>query len=296
MSSTSENQASTPTKRRRKPRSEPAKRYPTDLTDAQWSLIEPLLPAPATGGRPEKHPRREIVNAILYRNRAGCAWRLLPTCFPPWETVYWHWARWKTDGTTDWVHDRLRDQVRDADGRDPMASAGIVDSQSLRGADTVGADHRGYDAGKRVNGTKRHIVTDTLGLLLVVLVTAASVQDRDGGRRVLDRLRFAMPSVALVFADGGYAGRLVQWARRVLRVVLEIVRKPEGQVGFAVLPRRWVVERTLSWLVRCRRLVRDYERLPESHETMVKWAMIGVMTRRLAPDPGRQPWAPSGVE
>jgi transposase len=174
-----------------------------------------------------------------------------------------------------------------------MASAGIVDSQSLHGSDTVGADQRGYDAGKRVNGTKRHIVTDTLGLLLVVLVTAASVQDRDGGRRVLDRLRFAMPSVALVFADGGYTGRLVDWARRVLRVVLEIVRKPEGQVGFAVLPRRWVVERTLSWLVRCRRLVRDYERLPDSHETMVKWAMIGLMTRRLAPEPGRQPWAPS---
>lgn len=175
MSSTSESQKPTPPKRRCRPRSGLAKRYPTDLTDAQWALIEPLLPPPATGGRPEKHPRREIVNAILYLDRAGCAWRLLPRCFPPWETVYWHWARWKNDAT------------------------------------------------------KRHIVTDTLGLLLVVLVTAASVQDRDGGRRVLDRLRFAVPSVALVFADGGYAGRLVEWARRVLRVVLEIVRKPEGQ-------------------------------------------------------------------
>lgn len=292
MSSTSEDLAAKSGMGRR-PRSRPVKRYPTDLSDAQWALLEPLLPVPATGGRREKHPRREIVNAILYLDRAGCAWRLLPRCFPPWETVYWHWARWRDDGTTDRLHNRLRDQLRDADGRDPMASAGIVDSQSLRGADTVGADHRGYDAGKRVNGTKRHIVTDTLGLLLVVLVTAASVQDRDGGRRVLDRLRFAMPSVALVFADGGYAGRLVEWTRRVLRIMLDIVRKPEGQVGFAVLPRRWVVERTLSWLVRCRRLVRDYERLPESHETMVKWAMIGLMTRRLAPEPGRRPWAPS---
>jgi transposase len=118
MSSTSEDPAARPGKRRRRPRSQPAKRYPTDLTDAQWSLIEPLLPAPASGGRPEKHPRREIVNAILYLDRAGCAWRLLPKCFPPWETVYWHWARWKNDGTTDRVHDRLRDQVRDADGRD----------------------------------------------------------------------------------------------------------------------------------------------------------------------------------
>lgn len=135
-------------------------------------------------------------------------------------------------------------------------------------------------------------MVDTLGLLLVVLVTAASVQDRDGGRRLLDRLRFAMPSVALVFADGGYAARLVTWAKRVLRVIVQIVRKPEGQRGFAVLPRRWVVQRTLSWLMRCRRLVRDYERLPDSHEAMVKWAMIGLMVRRLAPDTARRPWAP----
>ncbi|WP_330838413.1 IS5 family transposase [Actinophytocola sp.] len=283
---------SSPAKPKRRPRSAPAKRYPTDLSDAQWALIEPLLPPPAPVGRAEKHPRREIVNAILYLDRAGCAWRLLPKCFPPWGTVYWHWAKWKKDGTVDQVHDQLRDQLRDAAGRDPMASAGIIDSQSLRGADTVGAGQRGYDAGKRVNGTKRHIVVDTLGLLLVVMVTAASVQDRDGGRRLLDRLRFAMPSVALVWADGSYAGQLVGWARRVLRVTLEIVRKPADQHGFAVLPRRWVVERTLSWLMRCRRLVRDYERLPDSHETMVKWAMVGLMTRRLAPEPRRRPWAP----
>ncbi|MCA1672721.1 MAG: IS5 family transposase [Actinobacteria bacterium] len=292
MAPTPEATAASPAKRTRKPRSKPTKRYPTDVTDAQWALIEPLLPPPATRGRAEKHPRREIVNAILYLDRAGCAWRLLPQCFPPWETVYWHWARWKNDGTADRVHDRLRDRLRDAEGRDPMASAGVVDSQSLRAADTVGADQRGYDAGKRTNGTKRHIVVDTLGLLLVVLVTAASVQDRDGGRRLLDRLRFAMPSVALVFADGGYAGRLVRWATDRLRLMIEVVRKPADQQGFAVLPRRWVVERTLSWLMRCRRLVRDYERLPESHEAMVKWAMIGLMTRRLAPDTGRRPWTP----
>jgi transposase len=138
--------------RRRKARSKPKKRYPSDLTDAQWALIAPLLPPPSGGGRPEKHPRREIVNAILYLDRAGCAWRLLPKCFPPWETVYWHWARWKAEGTVDRVHDALRDRLRDAEGRDPMASGGIIDSQSLRGADTVGAATRGYDAGKRTNG------------------------------------------------------------------------------------------------------------------------------------------------
>jgi len=267
--------------------------YPTDLTDEQWTLIEPLLPPERGGrgfGRPLKHPRREIVNAILYQARTGCAWRLLPGDLPPWATVYDYFAAWNRDGTLDRIHDRLRAAVRDADDRDPMASAGCVDSQSVKGADTVGAGSRGYDAGKKINGRKRHIVVDTLGLLMVVLVTAASVQDRDGGRRVLDRAKTAMPSMVLIFADGGYAGRLVAWARQVPRIVLEIVRKPEGQRGFAVLPRRWVVERTLSWLTTHRRLARDYERLPEHAEAWVKWAMIGVMARRLAPAPGRKSW------
>ena len=147
-----------------------------------------------------------------------------------------------------------------------------------------------YDAGKKVNGRKRHIVVDTLGLLLVVIVTAANVQDRDGGKRALDRLRFRMPSVALVWADGGYAGRLVAWAQQALRVAVEIVRKKPGQRTFEVLPRRWVVERTFAWVTRCRRLARDYERSVAHSEAMVLWAMIGLMTRRLAPTPGRQPW------
>jgi transposase len=267
--------------------------YPSDLADAQWALVEPLLPPERGGrgwGRPLTHPRREIVNAILYVARAGCSWRQLPGDLPPWATVYDYFAAWRADGTVDCIHDRLRDAVRDEAGRDPMSSAGSVDSQSVKGADTVGAASRGYDAGKKINGRKRHIVVDTLGLLLVVLVTAASVQDRDGGAQVLDRARMAMPSLALVFADGGYAGRLVRWARRVLRTVVEIVRKPAGQRGFAVLPRRWVVERTLAWLTAHRRLARDYERLPEHAEAWVKWAMIGLMTRRLAPAPGRKPW------
>ncbi len=174
-----------------------------------------------------------------------------------------------------------------------MASAGIGDAQSVKGADTVGRDSRGYDAGKKVNGRKRHVVVDTIGLLVVVLVTAASVQDRDGGRLVLDKARIAMPSIAGVWADGGYAGRCVDFARRVLAITLHIVHKPVGQRSFEVLARRWVVERTLSWLVRCRRLDRDYERLPEHAEAMVKWAMIGLMARRLAPGPGRRSWQPA---
>jgi len=255
----------------------------------QWVLIEPMVPVRG-GGRPAIHPRRRIVEAILCVNRTGCSWRQLPHDFPPWDTVYWYFKRWNADGTTDRIHDAMRDAARDAVGRDPMASAGIVDAQSVKAADTVGRDTRGYDAGKKVNGRKRHVVVDTPGLLVVVLVTAASVQDRDGGRLVLDKARMAMPSIVLVWADGGYAGRCVDFARRLLRITLHIVKKPEGQRTFEVLPRRWVVERTLSWLVRCRRLGHDYERLPSHAEAMVKWAMIGLMTRRLAPAPGRRAW------
>ena len=266
--------------------------YPSDLSDAQWELIAPMV-APRSGGRPPIHSRRRIVDAILYVNRTGCSWRQLPHDFPPWDTVYWYFKTWNQGGVTDRIHDALRAAVRDAEGRDPMASAGIVDAQSIKGADTVGTDSRGYDPGKKVNGRKRHIVTDTLGLLIVVLVTAGSVQDRDGGRDVLARARMAMPSITLVWADGGYAGKLIAWVEQRCRIILQIVRKPEGQRTFEVLPRRWVVERTLSWLVRCRRLGRDYERLPEHSEAMVKWAMIGLMTRRLAPAPGRRPWHPA---
>jgi transposase len=267
--------------------------YPSDLTDAQWALIEPLLPPVRRGGRPEKHKRRWTVDAILYVVRTGCAWRQLPADFPPWGTVFWYFKQWRADGTVDRVHDALRDQVRDAAGRDPMASAGIVDAQSVKSADTVGAASRGFDAGKKVNGRKRDVVVDTMGLLLAVIITSAAVQDRHGAQRVLDRLRYTMPSAALVWADGGYAGQFVTWARRLLKVTVEIVRKPLGIPTFQVLPRRWVVERTFAWIVRCRRLDHDYERLPEHSEAMIKWAMIGLMSRRLARTPGRRPWQPS---
>lgn len=270
------------------------RRYPTDLTGRQWRLVEPLLPEPPAGpaGRPPKHEKREIVNAILYQVRAGGSWRMLPKDFPPWQTVYGYFARWRDDGTLDALHDALREQVRQQrERRNPAPSAGIVDSQSLKGADTVSAASRGYDAGKKINGRKRHIVTDTIGLLLVVIVSAAAIQDRDGGSGILKLLHGSLASVGLVYADGGYQGRLVALAQSAWGIVLEIVRKPADQRGFAVLPRRWVVERTFSWLVRWRRLVRDYERLPQTHEAMVKWAMVGLMLNRLAPPPGPKPWA-----
>jgi transposase len=272
--------------------------YPSDLTEAQWALIEPLVPAHSTrgkgtrGGRPLKYSRRRIVDAILYVDRTGCSWRQLPHDFPPWETVYFYFQRWAADGTTDRIHVALRDAVRDAAGRDPMASAGAVDSQTVSGAATVGKASRGYDAGKKINGRKRHLVVDTMGLLIVVLVTAASVQDRDGGVRVLDRAKTAMPSLVHIWADAAYSRRVQDFATRALRIAVQVVAKLVGQAGFVPLPRRWVVERTHAWITGHRRMARDYERLPTHSEAMIKWAMIGLMTRRLAPAPGRRPWQP----
>jgi len=271
------------------------RRYPTDLTDRQWRIVEPLLPRDpprAPGGRPARHEKREIVNAILYQVRAGGAWRMLPKDLPPWQTVYGYFRDWRNDGTLDRIHDALRERVRSKqEQRDPAPSAGIVDSQSVKGADTVPAATRGYDAGKKINGRKRHIVVDTIGLLLVVMVSAAAVQDRDGGRGILKALHGALGSVRHVFADGGYRGQLVAVAKSAWGIVVEVVRKPPDQIGFAVLPRRWVVERTFSWLMRQRRLARDYERLPATHEAIVKWAMVAIMLNRLAPPPGPKPWS-----
>jgi transposase len=269
-------------------------RYPSDLTDEQWAVVEPLLPPPKRGGRPEKHPRRAIVDAILYVVRTGCSWRQLPADYPPWQTVYWYFVRWEDQQVSARMLEVLREQVRTESGRDPEPSAGIIDSQSVRGADTVGRDTRGYDAGKKVNGRKRFIITDTGGLLLVVVVLAASVQDRDGAKRALLGLYYATPRTRFVFADAGFAGRLVDWAARIVKTSLQIVRKPDGQRGFTVIPRRWAVERTLAWLIAHRRLARDYERHPAHSEAMIRWAAINTMTRRLARGhpatrPGRRP-------
>jgi transposase len=261
-----------------------ARTYPSSLSDAEWAVLVPLLKRPATpkGGRPPKHPLRHIVDAIRYLVRTGCAWRLLPSDFPPPGTVYWWFAKWAADGTLQQVHDALREQVRVQAGRNPTPTAAIVDSQSVRAADTVPRSSRGWDAGKKVNGRKRHLAVDTMGLLLVVMVTAASVQDRDAARPLLWRLRASYRGIRLCWADAGYAGKLVAWAANLLHLVVEIVRKRPGQSTFEVLPRRWLVERTFAWISKQRRTVRDYERLPTHHAAMVTWAMIAVMTRRLA--------------
>jgi transposase len=261
--------------------------YPSSsLTDAQWDLLEPLLPPPGNtagrGGRPEKHDRRRVLDAIFYLVRGGIAWAALPAEFPPAKTVYGIFRRWARAGAWARMHDALRDRARVRAGRHPNPTAAVIDSASVRGADTVPTRSRGYDAGKRVNGRKRHLAVDTSGLLLAVVVTIAGIQDRDGAHRLLAALRAKFSTVGLVWADGGYTGRLVDWAKAVLAFTVTIVKRTDDLAGFRVIPRRWVVERTLAWISKHRRCVRDYETRPDHAEAMVYIAMIMTMSRRLA--------------
>jgi transposase len=262
-------------------------RYPSDLTDEQWKLLRPEAEAVMTelrrgpGGRVMTHDLRAVVDAIGYVTRYGIEWRALPADFPPWRAVYAFFERWSKRGMPQRLVDRLRGRLRVASGRAELPTAGVVDSQSVKAADTVGAASRGYDAGKKINGRKRHIVVDSLGLLLVVVVTAASMQDRDAAFRLLAAVRERFSTISLVWADGGYAGRLVNWAKSVLTLTVQIIKRNDDTSGFTVLPRRWVVERTFGWMLRYRRLVRDYERRPDHHEAMVLWASVTIMTRKL---------------
>jgi transposase len=249
-------------------------------------VIEPFMPVrdQARGGVPRKYGDRLVLDGIFFVLRSGCQWRMIPRDLLPWDAAYRWYRSWTADGTWDRIHDGLRAMVRISQGRDPAPSAGVLDAQSILTGE--GGQARGYDAGKRTRGRKRHIVTDTLGLLLVVTVTSASVQDRHGGKAILELLAACFPSIALIWADAGYANQidagLVTWARTAIGVVLEIVRRSDDVKGFQVLPRRWVVERTFGWLIRNRRLARDYERLTGNAETMIKIAMIRLMAIRLA--------------
>lgn len=258
--------------------------YPSSLTDPQWETIQPLLPKRPGGGRPPRHHRRAILDAIFYVLRTGGAWRLLPHDFAPWQTVYGYFRRWRQQGVWKTIHDTLVVRVRRAAGKWPTASAAILDSQSVKSADQAGP--RGYDAGKKIKGRKRHLLVDTLGLVIAGLVTSAAIQDRDGARSLLRWLRHHASRLRLIWADGGYAGVLVSWLwqlRAQRRVRLEIVKRRAAQRGFAVLPKRWIVERTLGWLMKQRRLRCDYEQLLATSEAMIHLAMIRLMLRRLHP-------------
>jgi putative transposase len=257
-------------------------RYPSDLTDEQWNLLRPLLPARPKTGRPPTD-RRLLVDGVLYLLRAGCAWRMLPKDFGPWSTVYGVYHQWVKEGRWQHFHDCLRTKVRQTEGRQPSPTAAILDSQTVKIGDQCGV--RGYDAGKKTSGRKRHILVDVLGLLLAVYVGSADEQDRDGARTLLGRCIYWYGRLAKIWADAGYAGTLVAWVKALHprgRLHLDIVRRDEDAKGFVVLHRRWLVERTFGWFMKQRRLVRDYETKTEHSEAMLHISMISLMLRRLA--------------
>jgi putative transposase len=263
----------------------PRKSYPSDLTDAQWSLVEPLVPREVEGlGRPREVDFREVINAILYLNRSGCQWDMLPHDLPPKSTVYDYFAKWRDNGAWQRMMDALRAQVRVAAGREPTPSAASVDSQSAKTTAVGGV--RGYDGAKKVTGRKRHVFVDTLGLLLAVTVTAASVDDAAAVPQLFAQVTPEnMPRLRKAWADSKYHNHDLQaWMKRERPTWdLEVVSRPTGSKGFVLLPKRWVVERTFSWNDRCRRHSKDYERRTDSSEAMIKVSAIGLMLRRLAP-------------
>jgi transposase len=268
------------------------------MTDAEWEILGPAARAVMAelrrgrGGRGMVHEVRVVLDAVRYVVKYGVEWRALPADFPPWQAVYAFFERWSARGLPQRLVDQLRGRLRVAQGRKDLPTAASIDSQSVKAADTVGAASRGFDGGKKINGRKRHIAVDTNGWLLAVLVTAASMQDRDAGHQLVGLLRERFSTITVVWADGGYAGRLVTWATGVLRLNITVVKRSDDARGFVVVPRRWVVEHTFGWLSRHRRLVRDYERRPEHHEAMVLWATTMIMTRQLARQATDKPASP----
>ncbi len=259
--------------------------YPSNLTPAQFDLLRPLIPPAKPGGRPRSVEIWDILNAIFYVLCEGCRWRSLPHDFPNWQTVYTYFRNWRMDGTWIQIHDHLHQWVRVDEQRFASPSEAVIDSQSVKTAAMV-SEQVGFDAGKLINGRKRFLTVDTLGLVLRVFVTAASVGEREGGKRVLKRVQRmgkAVSRLHTIWVDGGFDGApFMQWVMDTCRWIVQVVLRPEQTKGFVLLKKRWVVERTFGWLMGSRRLVRDYELLPATSETLIYLAMIRLMVRRLA--------------
>lgn len=256
-------------------------RYASDCTDGEWGIIEPFMPSPSRVGRPRKSNLREVWNAIQYIATTGCQWALLPKCFPPFTTVQYYFYRLRDSGTLDLLNEALVYVARRLCGRDQEPTAAIIDSQSVKTTEAGGP--RGFDAGKKIKGRKRHIVTDTQGHLLTAVVHAANIQDRDGAPDVISLACASFPYIKRIFADGGYAGEKLEEAlAKVSGPVIEIVKRPENARGFVLVARRWVVERTLAWVNRCRRLAKDWEVTIASSEAWLIIASIRQLSRRIA--------------
>jgi putative transposase len=254
------------------------KRYPTDLTDEEWERMAPFLPKVAKKGRKRKTDLREVLNAIRYIARAGCGWRMLPKDFAPWQTVYWWFRRFMRRFLFETIHDMAVMIDRERVGREASPSAGVMDSQSVKAPH---ATERGYDAGKKIVGRKRHIAVDTDGRLLLVNLTTADLSDSAGAQAILDAIRKRWPWVKHLFADGAYDRRTLMDKAAFKDFVIEVVKRIDNEPGFKVLPRRWVVERTFGWMMRWRRLVRDYERRIDVSKAMIHVALGSLLWRRI---------------